>query len=176
MALGWRGLDALLFATGEGVERKYAEYFAKRVDASPRVWKITRKDLETCIRVYDRESEVIECIFCQIIRGEAPVDLVWDDLTSWVIRPLQPVVDEHVIVIPTNHQRDFATPYQGANFAPSVMQTACSYANQFPERDYNLITSKGVSATQSVFHLHIHLVPRVKGDGLKLPWSGQNFK
>lgn len=175
MALGYRGLDALLFATGQGVERKHAEYFAKKVDNS-RVWKITPADLETCIRIYEKDKEEIECIFCQIVREEAPADVLDRDISAWVITPLEPVVKNHVIVIPTHHQRDFATPYKGANFASHTMQMASEYAAKFPERDYNLITSKGRAATQSIFHLHIHLVPRVQGDGLKLPWSGQHFK
>jgi len=174
--LGWRGNDALIWAqTVHKAEYKHAKFFANKVDTS-RYWKITKEDLDRCIAWYEEDKEEIECIFCRIVRGESPVDLVWDDYSAWVIRPLQPVVEDHVIVIPTRHQRDFATPYKGANFAPHTMTTASEYAAKFPDRDYNLITSKGTAATQSVFHLHIHLVPRVKGDGLKLPWSGQHFK
>jgi histidine triad (HIT) family protein len=51
------------------------------------------------------------------------------------------------------------------------MKVAVAYAD--PIGQYNFITSAGKAATQSVMHLHIHIVPRQEGDGLLLPWSGQ---
>ncbi len=174
-SLGWRGLDALIWAqTVHNVDQKHAKFFARKVDTY-KSWKICKEDLDRAIAWYEKEKEQIECIFCQIVRGESPAEILMDDFNAWVIRPLNPVVDGHVIVIPTKHQRDF-TPIDGSySFAHFVFETAGRYADQFPDQDFNLITSKGKNATQSVFHLHVHLVPRRKGDGLKLPWSGQNF-
>jgi histidine triad (HIT) family protein len=173
--LGWRGSDALIWAqVVQKAEYKHAMFFARKVDSS-KLWKICKKDLERAIELYERDREEIECIFCQIVRGESPAEILMDDFNAWVIRPLKPVVEGHVIVIPLKHQRDF-TPFKGGySFASFAFETAGNYAAQFPDQDFNLITSKGKTATQSVFHLHVHLVPRHKGDGLKLPWSGQNF-
>jgi histidine triad (HIT) family protein len=173
--LGWRGQDALIWAqVVKKAEHKHAMFFAQKIDAY-KSWKISSEYLAKAIDLYERDKERIECIFCQIIRGESPAEVLMDDFNAWVIRPLNPVVEGHVIVIPLEHQKDFTPFNTGYSFAHFAFETAGTYAAQFPDQDFNLITSKGKNATQSVFHLHVHLVPRHKGDGLKLPWSGQNF-
>ena len=85
------------------------------------------------------------------------------------IEPLNPVVPGHIIVIPRKHVTDFTDDPQ---ITADVMAYAANlYKNSY--LDVNLITSKGLAATQTVFHLHVHLVPRLKNDGLHLPWTGQ---
>lgn len=115
-----------------------------------------------------------KCVFCKIIQGLLPSHKVreWDDAIAIV--PLAPVTGErflpgegHVLVIPRVHVSDFAADpvITGRTF-----QRAAELADL---RDSNLITSKGESATQTVHHLHVHLVPRVPRDGLPLPWTPQ---
>lgn len=82
------------------------------------------------------------------------------------IVPLSPVVPGHVLVIPKIHVDDFS---ENPDVSASAMQFASMLARAYGG-EYNLITSKGRNATQSVFHLHIHLVPRKYNDGLALPW------
>ncbi|MCX4575642.1 HIT domain-containing protein [Streptomyces sp. NBC_01571] len=106
------------------------------------------------------------CPFCEIAAGRAPATVVheWSDVIAIV--PLRPVVDGHTLVIPKRHVRDFAS-------VPEVSADAMLHAAQLMrrmDRPMNLITSRGREATQSVFHLHLHLVPRAAGDGLALPW------
>lgn len=114
-----------------------------------------------------------ECPFCAIVAGQAPATVVreWDDALAIV--PLQPVVDGHTLVIPKEHVPDFtADPVVSAN----TMYRAAELMHWTP-RPMNLITSKGREATQSVWHLHLHLVPRAANDGLALPWySGKRGK
>lgn len=111
------------------------------------------------------------CPFCEIVAGRAPATYVheWSDVIAIV--PLDPVVDGHTLVIPKQHVRDFASD-------PAVSADAMLHAAQlmrWTDRPMNLITSKGREATQSVFHLHLHLVPRAENDGLALPWySGRS--
>lgn len=108
------------------------------------------------------------CIFCQIVRGEAPAEFVasWPEVIA--IRPLAPVVPGHVLVLPTCHVRD-AGEYP--DVTATTMRKAALLARMLLPADYNIITSAGPAATQTVFHLHIHIVPRVFGDGLALPWT-----
>ena len=82
------------------------------------------------------------------------------------IEPLNPVVKGHRIVIPREHVTAFPDN-------PHVSAEAMLYAAHRAKEigDCNLITSKGKAATQSVFHLHIHIVPRQANDGLALPWN-----
>lgn len=106
------------------------------------------------------------CIFCQIVQGEAEALIIKSWPTALAFRPLNPVTPGHTLVIPRVHVPDFGTdPFVSA----VAMLAAAELASESPE-PMNLITSRGREATQSVFHLHLHLVPRAKDDGLALPW------
>jgi histidine triad (HIT) family protein len=106
------------------------------------------------------------CPFCDIVAGQAPATIVreWDDTIAIV--PLGPVVEGHTLVIPKTHVEDFAA---AAHVASRTMSKASILAHRMGG-PMNLITSKGPEATQSVFHLHVHLVPRAVDDGVALPW------
>jgi histidine triad (HIT) family protein len=106
------------------------------------------------------------CVFCAIVRGEAPATVVreWDHALAIV--PLNPVTPGHLLVVPWHHVADVGSEPVISGMA---MLCAAQLASELP--DANVITSKGSAATQTVFHLHIHVVPRVAGDGLALPWS-----
>lgn len=113
---------------------------------------------------------VPECVFCQIVAGEAPAKVVNEDGFSLTIVPLNPVVGGHTITIPKLHVPD-ALSAPGVTGA--LMASACEAA-AWRYGPCNIITSVGVEATQSVFHLHIHVVPRAHNDGLRLPWTAQH--
>lgn len=108
------------------------------------------------------------CVFCAIINGDAPAQVVrrWDDAIAIV--PLNPVVAGHTLVIPTTHVRDVWTN-------PAVSAATMRRAAELASPPCNVITSAGREATQSVWHLHLHIVPRAENDGLALPWySGKS--
>lgn len=108
-----------------------------------------------------------DCVFCEIVAGDAPARIVEDWLHTIVFHPLDPVTEGHLLVIPKRHVEDFTTdPITSA----VTMLRAAEYAHE-AGGEYNLITSKGANASQSVFHLHVHLVPRRAGDQLMLPWG-----
>lgn len=113
------------------------------------------------------------CPFCDIIAGHSPATVVreWDDVIA--IAPLNPVVEGHTLVIPKTHVDDFTyAPYIAARTTEKASILALKMSGPM-----NLITSKGREATQSVWHLHLHLVPRAENDGLALPWySGRSKK
>lgn len=105
------------------------------------------------------------CPFCEIAAGRAPAVIVREWPSTLAIVPLSPVVEGHTLVIPRKHVSDFSQD-------PDVSAITMRLAAQLAEGSgpMNLITSKGREATQSVFHLHLHLVPRAENDGLALPW------
>lgn len=107
------------------------------------------------------------CPFCDINAGRAPATFVreWSDAIAIV--PHGPVVEGHVLVIPKTHVADFA---ENPDVTGATARRAAQLCQDRALVHANLITSKGVHATQSVFHLHLHLVPRDAGDGLALPW------
>lgn len=108
------------------------------------------------------------CPFCDIIRFEAPATIVklWPDAIAIV--PLNPIVTGHLLVIPTTHVADLTTD-------PAVSAAAFQRAAEIAAPPCNVITSAGWQATQTVFHLHLHMIPRAENDGLALPWySGRS--
>lgn len=122
--------------------------------------------LDTDGDALDRDLE--GCPFCDIIRGRGKATLVheWPDAIAFV--PLKPVTPGHVLVVPRTHVMEFTQePWVSA----MVMRRAAELAVTLdPIAEYNVITSAGPFATQTIDHLHLHLVPRREGDGLALPW------
>lgn len=107
-----------------------------------------------------------DCVFCKRIENGEYVDR----FANWVwFEPLNPVVKGHMLVVPVLHT---ANLNDGALEADQT-GWALRYFTNAIEGDYNLITSKGANATQTIQHLHFHIVPRVEGDGLTLPWTNQ---
>lgn len=112
------------------------------------------------------------CIFCDIVAGRAPATVLADGISNIAIVPLDPVTPGHFIVLPRAHVADM---YEDPSVTGDVMHDAALWARTFADRDEryasaNIITSRGRPATQSVFHLHVHVVPRATNDGLALPW------
>lgn len=113
----------------------------------------------------------MSCPFCAISADlrAATTRIVQISRYDMIMEPLDPVTPGHLLVIPRRHVADFAAD---PNVFAELAWTAAIYvAGQFDPGAWNLITSLGAAATQTVEHLHIHLVPRHPGDGLKLPWS-----
>lgn len=113
-----------------------------------------------------RAESHTQCPFCAIVHGQAPATVLAETEHSIIIRPLGPVTEGHVLVIPRKHVDDFT---ERPDVTAAVMEDAADFAGRWG--DVNLITSKGSAATQTVYHLHVHLVPRRQGDGLALPWT-----
>lgn len=108
----------------------------------------------------------MDCVFCEIVAGRALADIVMRSALTIAFRPLDPVTPGHLLVVPKTHVAD-ATEDIDVTLAVARSAAALAAAS----KPCNLITSVGAEATQSVFHLHWHVVPRRAGDGLALPWS-----
>lgn len=105
----------------------------------------------------------MDCVFCtRLSRGEYD-----KDQPGFSFEPLNPVVPGHRLFVSPQHVVDAS---QDRDISGRTFASAAEYA-QRQGVDFNLITSGGSYATQTVFHLHIHYVPRRESDGLKLPWS-----
>lgn len=106
------------------------------------------------------------CVFCGIAAGTEPAQIVreWPDAIAFV--PLNPVVDGHTLVIPRKHVRDAV---ESQTITALTMARAAELAAEHSAS--NILTNVGKAATQSVFHLHVHVVPRSVGDELMLPWG-----
>jgi histidine triad (HIT) family protein len=117
----------------------------------------------------------MNCVFCEILYGNQPAQIVYDGIVTLGIVPLNPVTEGHVIFMPRKHVRDAS---EEPSVAAAVMGDATQYIQHLRRRsdsgpnspDFNIITSIEPAATQSVFHLHLHVVPRTVNDALALPW------
>lgn len=106
-----------------------------------------------------------ECVFCKRMRNHE-YDISGYGAASF--EPLNPVTPGHRLFLPGRHVED-ARDISGLMAA---MALASDYARS-KASDFNLITSAGAAATQTIRHLHVHYVPRRENDGLHLPWTGQ---
>ena len=109
-----------------------------------------------------------DCPFCKGFKdGSIKLLETIDNVNIFI--PLNPVTKGHLLVVPIDHVTDFK---DNPIITGNVARVAGEYAKK-QSYECNLITSCGENATQSVFHLHFHIVPRYKNDGLTLPWTGQ---
>lgn len=107
------------------------------------------------------------CVFCDIIAGQSPATVVQENFYTVAFVPHNPVTPGHVLFVPKMHVANAAEHPEATGWAAAD----ASRWGMMQGRQFNLITSSGPAATQTIFHLHIHYVPRTEGDGLKLPWS-----
>lgn len=108
-----------------------------------------------------------DCPFCKRIDAE---EFDYFDRYSVAFQPLNPVTPGHFLVVPRKH---VAHALESPSDAGHALRLAGYLANRMGLESANFITSAGGPATQTVFHLHVHVVPRRDGDGLALPWTGQ---
>ncbi len=115
------------------------------------------------------------CIFCRIVRGEAPGHLVWQDEMVAAFMDIYPSSRGHVLVVPRRHA---VTVWDlTAQEAGAVMQAAWRIAHALRRvlqpAGLNLLQSNGAVAGQQVFHFHLHLIPRYGGEeGLRFRLRG----
>jgi histidine triad (HIT) family protein len=113
-----------------------------------------------------------DCIFCKIIAGEIPGQIVYEDERTVAFMDINPGSRGHLLVVPREHARDLLEIDQ-ENLA-ATMATAQRMAGRVVERldadGVNLLNCCGAAAWQTVFHFHVHVIPRYEDDPLRLPW------
>jgi histidine triad (HIT) family protein len=114
-----------------------------------------------------------DCIFCKIIAGELPATVVAEDERTVAFMDINPATRGHALVVPREHARDLLDVDE-ADLAATIT-TARRLAARMSERldaaGVNLLNSCGAAAWQTVFHFHIHVIPRYHDDPLRLPWT-----
>lgn len=104
-------------------------------------------------------------MFCQIVAELAPADIRWQDDQVVAFTPLNPHAPGHILFVPRTHVKDAK---EDLWLTAQVMMKASTWARGMPAA--NIVTSIGSEATQTVFHLHIHVIPRGFMDGLDARW------
>ena len=113
------------------------------------------------------------CIFCKLANGEIPSATIYEDDDFRVILDLGPATKGHALILPKEH---FANMYE---IDDEVLAKAFKLAKKMVVKltdvlgcdGYNVLQNNGEVAGQTVFHFHIHLIPRYKGDHAVLGWK-----
>jgi histidine triad (HIT) family protein len=114
-----------------------------------------------------------DCDFCVIARGEDPSTEIIGEGPDWIaFFPLSPATPGHTLIIPKAHVRDLwaASPALGAALVVAAIEIGRAIVEAVHPDGMNLITSAGETAEQTVFHLHLHVVPRWQRDGFGKIW------
>ncbi len=113
------------------------------------------------------------CIFCKIVAGEIPGQIIDDDEHTIAFMDINPATRGHSLVIPRRHSRDLLEI--GDDDLAATIAGAKRLAQRVQERldadGVSLLNSCGAAAWQTVFHFHIHVIPRYTDDPLRLPWN-----
>ncbi|HEX2015918.1 MAG TPA: HIT domain-containing protein [Solirubrobacteraceae bacterium] len=113
-----------------------------------------------------------DCIFCRILTGELPAEVVAEDERTVTFMDIHPATRGHVLVIPRAHAQDLhhVSPEDLDACARAAQRAARSARERLGADGVNLLNAAGPAAWQTVFHFHIHVIPRYEGDPLRLPW------
>ncbi len=110
-----------------------------------------------------------DCIFCKIAKGELPSTKYYEDDFVICIKPLGEIVQGHTLLIPKKHSENIfdITKEDLEKVVGVARELALKFKNE-GATGINLLHASGKDAEQSVFHFHMHLIPRHTGDNLKL--------
>lgn len=113
------------------------------------------------------------CIFCKIAAGEIPSRTIYEDDSFRVIMDISPAAKGHAIILPKNHAADiFELPDEDASKILIVAKKVASAMKKALKCDgVNILQNNGEVAGQTVFHLHVHVIPRYQDDQVKIKWS-----
>ena len=116
------------------------------------------------------------CIFCKLANGDIPTNTVYEDENFRVILDLSPATKGHALILQKNHYKNlYELPEETA---ADVMKLAKKMAVMMTEKlhadGFNLVQNNNEVAGQTVFHFHLHLIPRYNGDGQNINWVPGN--
>jgi histidine triad (HIT) family protein len=114
-----------------------------------------------------------DCLFCKIVAGEIPSTRVDEDERTIAFMDINPATRGHVLVVPREHSGDLLeiAPVDLHACAVAAQRIAKRVHDRLGADGVNLINSCGQVAWQTVFHFHVHVIPRYAGDPLRLPWT-----
>src|SRR5215218_4198166 len=114
-----------------------------------------------------------DCLFCKIVAGDIPATIVAEDERTVAFMDINPATKGHLLVVPREHAADLLEI--SADDVAACVHAAQRLARQVDERlgadGVNLLNSCGRAAWQTVFHFHLHVIPRYDNDPLRLPWQ-----
>jgi histidine triad (HIT) family protein len=114
-----------------------------------------------------------DCLFCKIVAGDLPSTKVAEDERTFAFMDINPATRGHALVIPRRHAANLLE-IDAEDLAATVaaaQRLARTVSERLGADGVNLINSCGPAAWQTVFHFHVHVIPRYEDDPLRLPWT-----
>lgn len=113
------------------------------------------------------------CIFCKLANGQIPTNSYYEDEDFKVIMDASPAAKGHSIILPKTHAANlFELPDE---YCEKIMKVAKKCATAVKETLHcdgvNILQNNGEAAGQTVFHLHVHIIPRMKDDDINITWK-----
>ena len=117
-----------------------------------------------------------DCIFCRIVAGEIPAARVFEDEATIAFMDIGAVNPGHVLVATRAHVENVCglDDAQAAAVMRTVARVSRAVRDAFAPGGVNLFQANGRAAGQTVFHFHVHVLPREEGDGMRLDWPVKN--
>ena len=113
-----------------------------------------------------------DCLFCGIVAGDVPAQIVDSDQHTVAFMDISPATKGHALVVPRNHAADLMeiSDEDLERTMLAARRLARTIRGALEPDGFNILNSCGPAAWQTVFHFHVHVVPRYDDDPLKLPW------
>jgi histidine triad (HIT) family protein len=113
-----------------------------------------------------------DCLFCGIVAGDVPAQIVDSDEHTVAFMDINPATPGHALVVPREHSADLM------DVSDDDLRHTISAARRLAKRmrealepdGFNILNACGPAAWQTIFHYHLHVIPRYEDDPLKLPW------
>ena len=117
-------------------------------------------------------SAEADCIFCQIVAGDLPATRVDEDERTVSFMDIAPATRGHALVIPRKHAKDLLSIDTDdlAACSTAAQRLAARAMDRLSADGVNVLNACGAPAWQTVFHFHLHVIPRYHDDPLRLPW------
>lgn len=118
-----------------------------------------------------------DCIFCKIAAGEIPSSCVYEDEDFKAILDISPAAKGHVIIIPKNHADNIfdLTKEEAAKVFVIASNIGKVLMDELNCDGLNVLQNNGAAAGQTVFHFHMHLIPRFRSDNVKITWASTKY-
>lgn len=114
-----------------------------------------------------------DCIFCKIANGEIPSSTIYEDEDFRVILDLRPAAKGHALILPKHHYKDVCEldPVTAAKVLPLAGRVGAAMKKGLGCAAFNLVQNNGKEAGQTVFHFHMHIIPRYSDGPAMVTWE-----
>jgi len=120
----------------------------------------------------------LDCVFCKIARGEIPSAKVYEDQLILAFLDIMPASKGHCLVMSKNHYETFTEipPNELCDLFEAAQKISKAISSALGNKGYNILLNNDRTAGQLIPHAHVHIIPRFKGDRIRLSWSHKKYE